>query len=930
MELLKDTPFEVAWLVWKAKPTTPCLTVVVKATFTVVESGPCPIAPAQVLPTGDLHHDDDVERSVRYESDFAYIKPQGECYITGSCHAPGGAPVKATLAAFKIGPVSKKMAIIGDRHFKGLLGGQTEPVPFTAMPLCWERSFGGKKSKDNPVGLGMGGKVIVAGKAVVPLPNIEDQEDLIHSRKQQPRPMGAFPIPRTWPARARLAGTYDARWKRSRWPWPADDLQWAYFNAAPEDQRIKGFFRGTEEITLLNLHPSIEKVRCRLPGLRPRAFLKDAAGPGFKSLKPDLDTIVVDADAGQVLCVWRAVVEVPSESLDDYSHLFVLHEPVDQDAAIADYRARFEQRLAEESDAAFEPEPVPAATVAPEGYEDVAARLFAPLGAPAAVPPPARPTPPVRPAWAGGEPSYLGAVPSMVALPRASALPVPLPIDSPVLIAGLSPEELEHLQRDAEVEGEATELMDPAQLLAAMDEEAAGAADAAEIAALLAQVEAELAAEAETPATGEATELVDAAALSALLASGRTPLPAPVPPEVEPARDSLEEGSTMFFMQHLASLVDLPPDVPGPGPRPAPAAPPRAGVVARGAAGRDPDEAPPAWAGDLRRALDEAGEPAPARPEPAPESEAEAARRAQRARVEAAIASREGCAGWDLADADLSGLDLSGLDLSHAVLTRARLAATKLDGAKLDGATLLEAELVGASLRGASMRSADLTRVRGHGLRLEEVQLEDATAVEADLRQAVLVGCACARAELGGADLTGARLERTVLDGADLSAAKLDGAVAVGSSLVDAEVGAMSARQADLEGCDLRRLRADDGADLTEANLRAATIDKGHFARSTLTRANLSLAALDRADFSDADLTGATLLGCKARDARFDRARLVNAGLGRADLHQARFEGADLRFADLRGANLFSAELLDANVQDAKLELANLKGTKLA
>jgi uncharacterized protein YjbI with pentapeptide repeats len=411
MEILKDTPFEAAWLVWRARGDRPFLTVIIKGAFSLVESGECPIDPGQELLSGDQHHDEDIERSVRNESDFAFVKPRGECFVIGSCYAPGGRPTTMAPAAFKVGPVLKKLAVIGDRHFQGLLGGQSEPVPFSEMTLCWERAFGGAKSKENPLGLGLN-KSIVDDKAVIRLPNIEDPDHLILGKRDRPRPVGSFPIPRTWQARMRLTGTYDAQWVRERWPWPAKDFDLAYFNAAPEDQRIQGFFKGDEEISLVNLHPELPKLRCKLPGLRARAFLLPKTGAALRPLMPELDTITIDTDLGKAICLWRAVVEVPSESLDEFSHLFVVHEPIRAGQDLDSYRSWFDRRIAEieAEERGFEAE-------APSREE------VTPAPPMAAVPPADM----VSERPSSSEDSSL--------LTRRSRMPEPVPLSSPVMAA---------------------------------------------------------------------------------------------------------------------------------------------------------------------------------------------------------------------------------------------------------------------------------------------------------------------------------------------------------------------------------------------------------------------------------------------------------------------------------------------------------------
>lgn len=360
MELIKDTELEVAWHVWQARPPHPSLTVVVKGTFALAPGVCTPTAHA--LPTGDAHHDDDVERSVRYPSDLDPLKPRGECMVIGSFHAPGGRPVPASKVAFQIGPVRKQLAVFGDRVWH--LGRQSEPKPTSKLALTWEHAFGGPGFADNPVGRGIAAESIASAssggaQARVMLPNIEDPMALVASREQRPRPVGFGPIPRTWSARTKLAGTYGAAWQKTRYPHLPEDIDWRFFNAAPRDQQIDGFFRGDEEIVLRHLHPEHALLETRLPGVRAHAFLVAEGDERLRDVGLRLDTILVDADEGVVHCVWRGVTEVAREDLSDVQHLFVAHTaPDDERVPFAErYRRVVDAKAAEEQAAEAEPAP---------------------------------------------------------------------------------------------------------------------------------------------------------------------------------------------------------------------------------------------------------------------------------------------------------------------------------------------------------------------------------------------------------------------------------------------------------------------------------------------------------------------------------------------------------------------------------------------
>ncbi len=88
-------------------------------------------------------------------------------------------------------------------------------------------------------------------------------------------------------------------------------------------------------------------------------------------------------------------------------------------------------------------------------------------------------------------------------------------------------------------------------------------------------------------------------------------------------------------------------------------------------------------------------------------------------------------------------------------------------------------------------------------------------------------------------------------------------------------------------------------ADLTEADMREAT----------LVAANLQSARLALSDLRDADLGLASLQDAVLTAADLRGAILAGARLNRASLRLADLRGADLGGADLRGANLQSAQL---------------------
>lgn len=327
MQIVKETALEVSYRVWQIEPPQATLTVIIKGTFDLVADGVCSLAEKQALPLPETFNEEDVdEPSVRHDSDFAILKPQGECFLAGTAHAPGGAAVTALTVGFSVGAVSKQLAVFGDRQWFAAANNTVapragDPAPFSSLPLSLLRCFGGPGHAENPLGKG-----IAAGADGWPLPNIEHPAFPLRSIDARPPLGSAFPIPRTFARRTALAGTFDETWVKTRWPYLPVDFDWAYYSAAPEDQRIAGWFAGDEEIVLEHLHPEHPRLVSRLPGLRPRCLLDRDNDQSAEEVTLVLDTVTVDADLLQVFCVWRGIANVGDMELKSVRSLYVAEE----------------------------------------------------------------------------------------------------------------------------------------------------------------------------------------------------------------------------------------------------------------------------------------------------------------------------------------------------------------------------------------------------------------------------------------------------------------------------------------------------------------------------------------------------------------------------------------------------------------------------
>src|SRR5262249_4522835 len=130
------------------------------------------------------------------------------------------------------------------------------------VPLTWENGFGGRdetaSTRDcavleprNPVGTGFG-RPLLKDDDRLRLPNIEDPKQLITEYGEVVAPGGFGSPSPNWQPRARLAGTYDERWNKTRKPMLPVDFDRRFFNAAAPGLVATGYLLGDEDVVVLN------------------------------------------------------------------------------------------------------------------------------------------------------------------------------------------------------------------------------------------------------------------------------------------------------------------------------------------------------------------------------------------------------------------------------------------------------------------------------------------------------------------------------------------------------------------------------------------------------------------------------------------------------------------------------------------------------
>jgi hypothetical protein len=282
--------------------------VAVRATFSILPGGAIVIADEQQdVKLAPEYFGDPGKSSLRYDLDLVRTKPATDILVHAHAHAPGGVPAASVEVGWKVGPISKRLKVVGDRMWKAGITGlsKSSSVPFVTMPIRYERAQGGPLDLTNPVGAGS----VKAPGAL--LPNCKHLSNASG-------PAGFGPIGYEWEPRSKLAGTYDEAWQMERQPLVPLDFQDLFYCCAPADQQVKGYLKGGEQVALLNLSPE-GLLTFQLPKLS-FGFNTRIDG-GTVHHRSELYTVIIEPEERRLIMVWQT-------SLPCHHTLYTLKETV--------------------------------------------------------------------------------------------------------------------------------------------------------------------------------------------------------------------------------------------------------------------------------------------------------------------------------------------------------------------------------------------------------------------------------------------------------------------------------------------------------------------------------------------------------------------------------------------------------------------------
>jgi uncharacterized protein YjbI with pentapeptide repeats len=803
--------------------------------------------------------------------DHWMFKPTPELLVTGACYTgereKGSEFVRVSLGPTDARRIDRRLYVFGERRWTLL--GPSEPEMFTRMPLDYAHAFGGEKYPQNPIGKGLSPIKDESGAEHHPLPNVEDPRHAIKSKGDRPPPASFGPWDLTWPAHfEKKMGTYGRDHAEKNGYSLADDVDFSLFNVAPEEQRLKDGFTGTDELRVENMHPDRRVLDTRLPGFLGRCFVRFSprydATRALVEVPLKIDTVHLFPHRERAIVFCRGVLPIHTTDASCVELVLAAVDELEADARRP--RAHYEEVLARRLD--------------PErgALEALRDRELLPASAEVASTGP-QVGDPIEEATKGeGLLAELAHRRTVKELERARERLLAQGLD-PALVPEPPP-----APRPPSVDLDTL----PDRVDAALAQKEATELEAK-------RQQAELVEQLRALAEEHGFELPD---LEAAPVHGDGPPSFTADGELERMRGMLalaEEGGTE--VPELRAKLDDPNF--------------RARLV------------------DAERRVMTAYRlgahlQPPVRPRTPEENER--ARSALLAWIHGLGPDER-----DLSGADLSGMELAGADLRGALLEAADLRGANLEGARLDDAVLAHAHLEGVRFAGATLRGANLGKTRATRAVLTGCDLRGATVYQADFSGADLSGAQLGamqalellaegasfadafgeqpfffKAKLRGCTLRGARLPQAVfvqcdargLDArsADLSQAAflesdVDEARFTSARLENLRVVKSSMRRADLEGCAM-----------FNSNLRGAQ----------LAGARLAFTSLRRSDLSEADLTGADLEGMVACESLFMDTILRGAKLRGANLMLCVMHRADLAGADVSDANLFGADLSGA------------------
>jgi hypothetical protein len=294
----------------------------IKGTFRLNADGAraTPVEDQRPLVMADTYWGEPETSSLKVETDLVITKKRSDIHVVGHARAEHGKPRPQWEAGIRIGGLEKCLRVTGPRYWEyGLVQWKlSAPEAVSEVPLRYELALGGSYTervshgepdvrafRRNPIGLGYHDwRQLDRGRRHA-APQFESLSGpRIGMDTHGAMPEGLGPLSRWWEPRVDHAGTYDAEWKTTRWPYLPDDFDFAFYNSAHPDLQYEGYLEGDEPLVLVGLLPEANVITTALGAYTPICVVEDDDCL-LHRLLPRLDTVTIDTDARLIYHTWR-------------------------------------------------------------------------------------------------------------------------------------------------------------------------------------------------------------------------------------------------------------------------------------------------------------------------------------------------------------------------------------------------------------------------------------------------------------------------------------------------------------------------------------------------------------------------------------------------------------------------------------------------
>ncbi|MFV0473945.1 MAG: DUF2169 domain-containing protein [Pikeienuella sp.] len=303
---MRDQDLRTFWCVW------------IKATFQMRnDRRSLFVADQDPVRQAPLFIDGDPDKVLVADTDVSLPRAQVDVILDAVGRAPGGDASRMFNCVAEIGDWRKSVDVSPPSVWSRR--GKPEPVrDVVAEPvrLDYANAFGGAEVENNPVGVGYYADMAAAEGKALPRLAPPDRRPRRPDRIEPPAAFSA--IPRQWPARERLGGTYDEQWSRRRSPLLPADLDPEYWQSAPEDQRISRDAIA-DRILLTNMVPEDESgPDGRFTGTIPRLGFEVATRFDGRWVQGEmaLQSIFIAADTRRLSLTYMATHEIGATQND--------------------------------------------------------------------------------------------------------------------------------------------------------------------------------------------------------------------------------------------------------------------------------------------------------------------------------------------------------------------------------------------------------------------------------------------------------------------------------------------------------------------------------------------------------------------------------------------------------------------------------------